>query len=85
MSRLPSWRHDRVRCRMLVLSLALPALLPAQEVRVIDDQRAEVIGILFRIAGAPDFGNATLQPYTRRTLASLAFCLTRQQVGWRGK
>ncbi|MEP6620962.1 MAG: DUF4932 domain-containing protein, partial [bacterium] len=51
---------------MVALLFALPALSRAQEVRVVDDQRAEVIGILFRIAGASDFNNATIQPYTRQ-------------------
>lgn len=31
--------------------------------RVVDDRRAEVIGILFRIAGAPDFRGGSVQPF----------------------
>ena len=50
----------------VAISLAIPAVLWAQDVRVVDDQRAEVIGILFRIAGASDFTNGTVQPYVRQ-------------------
>lgn len=47
----------------IAVCLVIPALVRAQDVRVVDDQRAEVIGILFRIAGASDFTNGTVQPY----------------------
>jgi hypothetical protein len=56
----------RMRRWIIALSLAIPALVRAQDVRVVDDQRAEVIGILFRIAGASDFTNGTIQPYIRQ-------------------
>jgi len=38
----------------------------AQDVRVAVDQRVEVLGILFRIAGAPDFSEGNVQPYIRQ-------------------
>ena len=38
----------------------------AQNVRVVDDQRAEVVAILFRIAGASDFSDGNVQPYIRQ-------------------
>jgi hypothetical protein len=44
----------------------------AQTVRVGVDQRAEVIGILFRIAGAPDFSNGSVQPYIRQVDSAFA-------------
>ena len=55
--------------RRAVLLLALSAAFSpasAQAVRVVDDRRAEVIGILFRIAGASDFSDGNVQPYTRQ-------------------
>ena len=39
---------------------------PAQSVRVVDDSRAEAIGILFRIAGASDFRAGSVQPFIRQ-------------------
>jgi hypothetical protein len=44
----------------------------AQAVRVIDDPRAEVIGILFRTAGAEDFRSGTVQPYIRHVDSAFA-------------
>ncbi|MEP6779523.1 MAG: DUF4932 domain-containing protein [Gemmatimonadaceae bacterium] len=44
----------------------------AQNVRVVDDQRAEVIAILFRIAGAPDFSDGNAQPYKRQVDSAFA-------------
>jgi hypothetical protein len=48
------------------VSLLAASVAQGQSVRVGVDQRAEVIGILFRIAGAPDFGNGSIQPYIRQ-------------------
>ncbi|MEO8621826.1 MAG: DUF4932 domain-containing protein [bacterium] len=56
-----------MRVARLAILLAIAAsTVSAQSVRVVDDQRAEIIGILFRIAGAPDFSNGNVQPYTRQ-------------------
>jgi hypothetical protein len=52
--------------RFAVLLALSGAPLQAQNVRVVDDQRAEVIAILFRIAGASDFNNGNVQPYIRQ-------------------
>jgi hypothetical protein len=43
-----------------------------QSIRVAVDTRAEVIGILFRLAGASDFGNGTVQPYIRQVDSAFA-------------
>jgi hypothetical protein len=56
-----------LRAKRLVLLLTIAAgVASAQRVRVVDDQRAEMIGILFRIAGASDFSNGNVQPYIRQ-------------------
>jgi hypothetical protein len=52
--------------RAAVLLALVAGAASAQEVRVVDDQRAEVIAILFRIAGASDFSTGNVQPYTRQ-------------------
>lgn len=52
--------------RAAVLLAIAGVTASAQSVRVVDDQRAEVIGILFRIAGASDFDNGNVQPYIRQ-------------------
>lgn len=52
--------------RIAVLLTIAAGAASAQSVRVVDDQRAEVIGILFRIAGASDFSNGNVQPYIRQ-------------------
>jgi hypothetical protein len=50
----------------LSLAALCASLTQAQTVRVVDDQRAEVIAILFRIAGASDFRAGSLQPYIQQ-------------------
>lgn len=56
-----------MKCVAMLMAMAMGASsASAQSVRVIDDQRAEIIGILFRIAGASDFSNGNVQPYTRQ-------------------
>lgn len=60
----------------LVVSLAFSALCAShaygQTVRIAVDPRAEVIGLLFRIAGAPDFSNGAVQPYIRQVDSAFA-------------
>jgi hypothetical protein len=57
----------RWRCSLVFLGVALSAApVRAQNVRVIVDQRAEIIGILFRVAGASDFSEGNVQPYIRQ-------------------
>src|ERR1044072_3761484 len=56
---------ERFRYAVLLPAI-VGSLASAQSVRVVDDQRAEVIGILFRIAGASDFATAGVQPYIRQ-------------------
>jgi hypothetical protein len=50
---------------MAIVGAALPVspAALAQSVRVDVDRRAEAIGILFRIAGASDFGGGSVQPF----------------------
>jgi len=50
---------------MAAVQASVPAFAHAQVVRVGVDPRAEVIGILFRLAGAPDFRTGGVQPYVR--------------------
>jgi hypothetical protein len=52
--------------RTLLFLATAANVASAQDVRVVDDQRAEIIGILFRIAGASDFSDGNVQPYTRQ-------------------
>jgi hypothetical protein len=52
--------------RLSLLLIFAAGAAPAQRVRVVDDQRAEMIAILFRIAGASDFDNGNVQPYIRQ-------------------
>jgi Domain of unknown function (DUF4932) len=54
------------------LLMVVPSATQGQTVRVAVDRRAEVIGILFRIAGAPDFGNGAVQPYIRQVDSAFA-------------
>ncbi|MBC7894304.1 MAG: DUF4932 domain-containing protein [Cytophagaceae bacterium] len=58
--------RDTCLKRAALLLMLVASSASAQGVRVIDDQRAEIIGILFRIAGAPDFSGGNVQPYTRQ-------------------
>ena len=48
---------------ILGAAVLLSGAARAQSVRVVDDRRAEAIGILFRIAGASDFGAGSVQPF----------------------
>jgi hypothetical protein len=52
--------------RVSILLAIAASTAAAQSVRVVDDQRAEIIGILFRIAGASDFSSGNVQPYIRQ-------------------
>lgn len=56
----------------LTLTALGASLAHGQTVRVVDDPRGEVIGILFRIAGAPDFSNGAVQPYIRQIDSAFA-------------
>jgi hypothetical protein len=59
-------------CAIVGVAMLSGCLAQGQTVRVAVDQRAEVIGILFRIAGAPDFGNGSVQPYIRQVDSAFA-------------
>ena len=58
--------YARLACTIAGVSTLVAGIASAQSVRVVDDQRAEMIGILFRIAGASDFSDGNVQPYTRQ-------------------
>ena len=58
--------------RIAILLALAAATLPAQAVRVFDDRRAEVLGILFRVAGAPDFAGGGVEPYLAQVDSAFA-------------
>jgi len=67
--------RDSLAMRFVVCLGLIPlgaSLARGQTVRVTVDSRAEVIGIMFRIAGASDFSNGSVQPYIRQIDSAFA-------------
>jgi hypothetical protein len=57
---------------VLAISAAARSTSLAQSIRVVDDPRAEVIGILFRIAGISDFRGGSVEPFIHQVDSAFA-------------